>query len=292
MNRTAWKTLLCCAFLSTLLGTAVAVAAPHDGSDAAELAQYGSVTNVSIVTNGFVFVGNAYLDSPYRVTQEGLCIYINDELMDRVSVLSCVPSVTSPPPVPASIATNTSIFSDEVCGYSQQVTFYRIQNFSLEEGYAKEIALMRLLPCISRIDYNPTTTRCTLHSWRGEELTGLLRPAGRKGIQSRKDALAALGRTRSYFEQALAEGQVIIVAKGGGTRMQIPPMAVKRELPAILMLRNRNIASTPVDGRPQAQAQALARVGLRIDPRLFPDLLTNLTASAQLEERITLLIDK
>jgi hypothetical protein len=278
--------VLVSAILFSLYALAQAAPHPEEAPSPNQLAQYGMVTNVATLTNGFVFIGSHYLDAPYHVTQQGLGVYINDRLVDRVCVLAPVQSITSPPTIPASVSTNTILYSDEVCAYRQQVTLYCKQNMPPEEEYSKKIELLRLLPCVREIVYNETTTEYTMRSFRGEELCGILKPLGRKGIESTQDALQALARMRCYYEQSIHAGQVIMFAKGGSTRMQIPPMAVKRELPAILLLRNRNIKSAAPESRVSAQAQAVAQAGLRIDEKILPDLLTNFTASTQLEQRI------
>ena len=272
--------------VSAVALTAAAAPPPDEAAPPAQVALYGVYTNVPLISNGFVFVGHQYLDAPYRVTQQGLRIYVNDRLVDQVHALAPPPTVTSPPAVPATLTTNSSIISDELYAYLRELAFYVRQNVPHDQQYEEHIRLIALLPCIQSTNCNLGSARLTIRSYRGEELVIGLQPLGRRGIETVADAQRALRNTREYFERSLQDGNALFICAGGSSRIELPVMMVKDMLPPILLLRNRNIKNVPSQSIVSAQAQSLMEAGLALQENMFPDLLTNFTASSQLDQRI------
>lgn len=255
-----------------------------------DVAAYGVVTNVPVITNGFVFIGNEYVDAPYEVTQKGLGIFINGHQIDRVWVLPPPPRVEKEPMLPQGITTNTLFMSDTVLDYVHQVADYCVQHYDAEQSIEKTVELYRRLPCVSRVDYDSGSRKMIVYSFSGETNTRVMLPSARGALRERNDVVRSLDRTRSYYETALREGRAIFLVKQGSSRQELPASVVRRRLPAILLLRNRNIRSAPAHERASKQSEALAHAGLRLNPGLLPDLLTNFTASSQLEQRIELML--
>ena len=254
------------------------------GSD--ELAAYGAVTNVSVISNGFVFIGNEYVDAPYEVTQKGLGIFINGHQVGRVSVLPPSPRVDKEPMLPQGITTNTLFISDAVFEYVHQVGYYCDQHFDSEQSIEKTVELYRRLPCVRSIDYDSGSRKMIVYSFSGETNTRVVLSSARSALREKNDVMRELDTTRNYYQRALQEGRAIFLVKQGGSWQELPASVAKRHLPAILLLRNKNIKNAPAQEQASKQSEALAHAGLRLNPGLLPDLLTNFTASSQLDERI------
>jgi len=216
LSRSAW----CGALL------ALYVPLTHAMPTEAELEAYDVITNVEPISTGFVFYDHAYIDAPYRVTQRGVSVYINDIKVYSFPLYALFPSptqaelamATSPPPPNVHVVT-------------------------------------------------------------------------RRGVETVEEAVGQARTWRRSFESSLMAGRMLVISKNTSALYSCGGDKAKRHLQAILTLRTKEPAQP---GAPQMQTQgaALHDAGFRLHYECFPGLMTNFTASPQLEQRIQEMLSK
>ncbi len=105
----SYKNLLSVIFVGIICNFQCLMAAPNNMPDL-KIETFGSHLDSEEINDGFLFIGNEYIDAPYKVTSKGLGIFVNDRLVDRIHLPSYYGLEDADPIMPTNITENTSIY--------------------------------------------------------------------------------------------------------------------------------------------------------------------------------------
>jgi len=270
-----------------LLATVSLLAAAH------ALAAYVGTNNTvipalppRIVSNGFVFIDNEYIDAPYCISNHILTIFINGR------VAECIPDPGPPmivselPAVPPSITTTTSLNDTTFNSFCAAVQMYFAEHYAGD--FVGPIAQFYAgLPNVSTVIVQDADIGLLqIESKSGErELYGV----GTVILQDDIDVLKDLNRTMNFLASTIEKGGASFFETypGGAALFSgFGPGVAERELPAILLLRDKKQEITDPEARIQVQLDRMKQAGGDFLISSDANLLTNLVASPQLEQRI------
>jgi hypothetical protein len=245
------------------------------------------VTKSEPINSGFVFIKGQYLDAPYIVTRKGLAIFINDKMValpERWPVE--IPSGDVDPEIPPKINKDTSFYDDVLKKYLLEKTMYVQKHYTPEEERRIMEQVYRGLPCVKEAKLDDEYSDILhLTTFSGETIpAGLVSLRGRKVKHDKESVLQRVEATRKHFENNLKTGDCLIFSNGG--RILIGGGNVTGRLPKLLKVL-RSSKST------DEKFEAVQQSGFPyISKDSFPTIVTNFSASPQLEQRLNELIKK
>lgn len=233
------------------------------------------------VDKGFVFFDGQYLDAPYVVTRKGLAIFINDKMI--------VPPIPWPqkqrpsgdvdPQMPPEITRGTSLYDDVLTDYLDQKAAYFVRHYAPEEERDLMEQVLRSLPCFKEVELDPRDPHILrVTTFRGETCNFVLVSLrGRKLKFDKESVLRRVEGWHEYFEDGLREGDCYFFSQGSwitlGGRKDAQQLA--------------EIVKTLRSSRPEnVKFREVQRAGLPVDEEDFRNLVTNFSASRQLEKRL------
>lgn len=285
----SYKNLLNVIFVGIICNFQCLMAAPNNMPDL-KIETFGSHLDSEEISDGFLFIGNEYIDAPYKVTSKGLGIFVNDRLVDRIHLPPYYGLEDADPIMPTNITENTSIYDPVYKKYMKHKFAFINKNYP-NQHKEKKIEAYQNLPNIKKIDLDNNPNYITIHTFIGESIRGNIAMHGRRVKTDLNSITQRVEGKRQQYERRLKRGSVTFVARNGGMKRIFAKNPKK--LSAILKLRNKNIANLPL-GKQQLEAQSkeIAKFGLDLQPDFQPNLLTNFVASPQLDERVQELLLK
>lgn len=248
--------------------------------------EFGIETGKSI-NDGFVFVGGQYLDAPYIVTRKGLAILINDKIVEPPTSWPPLemPSGDFDPAIPNEINKQTSFRDETFNDYIREKITYVQKHYTPEEESRIMEQLYRGLPFVkeAKIDEKyPDILHIT--TFKGETYPIGLKPPRREIKYDRESTLRRVESLQKYFKEWLERGDCLIFSKG--SRVHIGAGEVIEQLPKLL-----KISRSPKLTKEKFKAAQEANLSY-INEESFPDMVTNFSASPQLEKRLNELTEK
>lgn len=237
------------------------------------------------VTDGFVFVEGRYLDAPYVVTRRGLAIFINGEMVRRP--LPWPPkqrgplSVTALPRLPASVTRDTLMYDKAYKDYERRLHLYLRGHLRPDARAAAFLEAYRKIPCVKEVKYDPARPNCvTVTLFDGNTYNATIDdfiPGDREEKVDKQSILERVERTRTRLEEKLARGDCYFFSKGG--HFTFSKITARKMLPPIVRILR---SDEPDD----VKFKKLQTAGHRVVTKESFDIVTNFSASPQLEQRM------
>lgn len=232
------------------------------------------------IDSGFVFIDGQYIDAPYIVTRDDGKIYINDRLVDQIiAPLYEKPIPDADPVMPSSINKNTSNYDKVLEDYLGKKIRYVQAHHTLDEEREIMEKVYRSLPFVKEAAIDPATGSLRIVTYSGETDSILLATPRRKGIVGIKAIREHADSKKNDFEKNLIEGSTLFLFTRGG-HAGLDKEGTINALPKIVqILRSKKSVNDKI--------QELHKAGVTwIDKNTFTNLITNFSASDQLEKRL------
>ena len=248
---------------------------------------FGSRLDAAPINNGFLFIENEYIDTPYKVTSKGLGIYVNNRLVDKIHLppyYGYENLGNTDPVMPTNITKNTSRYDPVYKKYIQHKFAFVRKNYP-NQLIEKKIEIYQSLPNIEKVEMTESSGIIIVHTYKEGPVRTNINIHGRRVKTDINSITQRVEHSRQFYIRNLKAKHVLFVNACGGMKKGFANNPTK--LSKILKLRNKNIANLPHGKqRLQAQADEVTTQGLNLSPDMHENLLTNFVASPQLEERI------
>jgi len=234
------------------------------------------------INKGFVFLDGEYLEAPYIVTRKGLAILINRKMIEPPMRLPLEepPSGDVDPEIPAQISSETSLYDDIFTNYIRKKVAYVQKHYTQEEERKIMEQVYRSLPFVKAAEPDERYPDI-LHvvTFRGEvDSLGLVQPR-RKPKFDKQTVMKRIEKRRRKYEARLEKGGCHFFFSEGG-RISLGRQSVIKKLPKIVTILR---SAKPDD----VKFKEIRQTGLSaINSRTFSSLVTNFSASEQLQKRL------
>ncbi len=257
----------------------------HLAEELLKVEEYGSMRGTPI-DKGFVFIGGKYIEAPYRVERRGLGIFINNIMIQQPYY---IPQKEYPgdvnPPMPGEITSESSINDEIVNNYLSKKSAYLRKHKSGEELINLMEQCYRNLPFITEVVRDNESPH-VIHIKTNEGLRSrsLILMSGRKVKNDRQSVINRFDSIRKHFQKTLEEGACHFFKKNGG-RTRMSAGSASEKLPRIIkILRSGKTA--------KQKLQEFKKANINFNNETVKELISNYSASPQLEARIEELINR
>ncbi len=238
---------------------------------------FGLRLNAEAINDGFLFIDNEYIDAPYKVTSKGLGIFVNNRLVDRIHLPPYYGLEDADPVMPTNITKNTSRYDPVYKKYMSQ-KFNYIEMHYPNQQREKKLKVYQNLPNIRKIELDDDPNFITIHTYKNGTFRLRIVIHARRVNTDFNSLTNRIENLRHFYSKNLKEGDVKFVGPRGGMKMGFSKNSMK--LSAIIRMCNENISNL------QSQNKEVTACKLKLWPHLSLNLMTNLVASPQLDERI------
>jgi len=238
-----------------------------------------------VLNSGFVLIEGRYIEAPYRVSQIGLAVYVNDaRLRGPLNWPVGLPNAANDPSAPEGVTTNTTwaAFRTNFAQIIHSKWLYTHQNFPPETAAKKLEEFYASLPFIRKTTLEDSGS-LRMESFAGEKIALDIDPPDPRTLVpiTREKMLANLELTRSRYERILTQGGTIIMRHVGGGEILLPPRKTMEVFPEVVeILASQNSR--------EEKDRELSRVGMGFltESPIREKLEANFKATPQLKERI------
>ena len=243
---------------------------------------FGTETGTPLQT-GFVFKEGAYVEAPYIVSRRGADIYVNEVKVATPIRWPPVDYDDKKPEMPTGL-TKSSTFKDLECrddvsdSLDRKMARWLSRHYDDRKAKKMMVQYYRGLPFIADVEINGDFLIVTMHNSKEKLLICI---GGEKYIPPTPEKLLQeLVRVRKQWEERLKKGDCYFVF-GCGAELSLDARNAAMDLPAIV----RILRSREPKGQKIKELHKLTLLPADF-PKKWESLVTEFTASAQLDERI------
>jgi len=272
-----------------LLATVSLLAAAH------ALAAYVGTNNTVIpalpplvTSNGFLFVDNEYVDAPYCISNHDCRIFINGKLVHEMIIPAPPLVVTNLPELPPGITSTTSLCDATFEDFRARAEVYHETLYpGPNECVPHIIAFYASLPNVSNAAPDPACPECIVIQMNNGE--HIQQAVGISEPEEYFDAVEEMSSRMNLYFRRLDYGSIVLLTM---TSDFVLASDTETKLVPLLLLRDKKEAVADPQERIQLQIERGKQAGAHFFEDVNPNLLTNLVASPQLEQRIQELLAK
>jgi len=239
-------------------------------------------TSESIVDNGFVFWDGKYLEAPYEIERRGLGVFINGEIIVRPLEWPVKEyDGDEDPKIPSEINSESSINDEIVNDYLMKKHAYLRKHNAIDEERQIMEEVIKKLPFVTEVKPD-SKDKSIVHIKTTEGLTfsqSLVSMRGREVKYDKDSVLQRVEAQRTHFQDALAKGACYLLSSRGGNTRLATSSVVDKLIPMIKILRS-GIS-------PGEKLLEIQNSGVNIPDDIIKELVTNFSASSQLETRLS-----
>lgn len=234
------------------------------------------------IDSGFAFFDGHYIDAPYIVSRRGVAVFINDTMVEPPHEIpdQAALSGDKDPAIPSVITRLTSQHDAATTDYLKRKVAYAHKHLSLTEERRYIEEAIRALPSTKTASLDPKDKNL-LHviTYNGEEHPYYLLSPRRQSARTVADVVQQLDGYCNHLETLLNKGACIFFSRTGSRTMLSSRDAAQQLARIVPILRS----SKPDDQK----FLEIRASGLRqISPDNFPKIITQFSASPQLEARL------
>lgn len=240
--------------------------------------------SAKIITKGFVFIDGVYIDAPYQITTKGGSVYVNGKRIKKyITSKRKEYSGDDDPKMPDNITKYTSIYDEAFGDYIRRKIAYVQKHYTREQECRIMESVYRSLPFVKEAHLDAKNPR-TLHiiTFKGErDSIGLISPRRRASMSASELAEA----DKINLEKRLPMGDCYFFFSRGGHITCGEGRALEILPKLIAVLKSNKPEKEKFEGVRKAGLEA-------VNKDTFSSLVTNFSASPQLEERLNKLLNK
>ncbi|MDD4111328.1 MAG: hypothetical protein PHS54_07335 [Clostridia bacterium] len=233
------------------------------------------------IDNGFVFFEGQYIDAPYTVTRKGLAVFVNGRMVEK-PIMWPRPDTTQnvDPKLPEGITRNSNF--EDIREHMHKKYLYIFQHYPEGEAVQNFVDYYRSLPCIKEVEFtSPDHSSIKVTFFSGKVQNERVRPFGKnRNVKYDKETvLKIVESSREHLEERLQKGDTYFFFNTGG-EITFGAVGSKETLPHIAKILR---SSKPAKDK----FKEVQKAGLpSVNERSFSSIVTNFSASPQLEERL------